>query len=60
MTLTEAIKISQYHHNHHHAYAADVIGQAERLGIEAMKRVLKARSYNYDLTKVLLPGETEE
>lgn len=29
------------------------------LGIEALKRVDKARHYKHDLTQVLLPGETE-
>lgn len=59
MTLDEAISILAREQKEHHSFRTDVIGQAELLGIEALKRLGEIRATTGLYTKKLLPGETE-
>lgn len=60
MKLNEAIEIVTKERADHHSLDTDVVGQAERLLIEAGKTVTKWREQHRDLGFLLLPGETEE
>lgn len=60
MTLNEAIKINEQERTDHHSLRTDVIGQAQQLGIEALKRVQDIRSEKVTMISILLPGETTE
>ena len=66
--IDEAIEVLKKERNDHHSYPTDIIGQAEGLGVEALKRV-KACRLEYgcplidpegDNPVLLLPGEERE
>lgn len=59
ITIDEAIKILEEERRDHHSLSTDIIGQAEGLGIEALKRFSVARKNNVDIHPTLLQGETE-
>ena len=60
MLIDDAIKILTRWMEVGDAEDSGTLNQAEKLCIEALKRVKKVRTYKYDLTLILLPGETEE
>lgn len=59
MTIDEAIKVLEEERSNHHSFSTDIIGQAEQLGIEALKRIQVGRARGVITQKYLLPGETE-
>lgn len=60
MTIDEAIKILEQERRDHHSFPTDIIGQAEGLGIEGLKRLKSNRGTIYTVSDELLLGETEE
>lgn len=60
MTLDEAIKILKSERDDHHSFRADIIGQAEQLGLEALSYINICRHNPNCYHISLLPGETEE
>lgn len=60
MTIDEAIKILEQEQHDHHSLNTDIIGQAERLGIEALKLTQKLRDRHILDVMHLLPGEANE
>lgn len=60
MTLDEAIKELEKYRRDHHSYPTDIMGKAEQLGIEALKRVKWHKDQHERGYYELLPGETEE
>ena len=60
ITLREAIEVLEKERKDHHSYPTDIIGQAEALGIEALKRVKNIRFYPKFRGEALLPGERVE
>ncbi|MCK4722497.1 MAG: hypothetical protein KAT75_04295 [Dehalococcoidia bacterium] len=59
MKLDEAIEILEKERHDHHSFPSDVIGQAEGLGIEALKRTIARRERLSWKFEPLLPGETD-
>ena len=60
MTLEEAKKLLEKYRREHHSYPTDIMGKAEQLGIEALKRVKWHKDQHERGYYELLPGETEE
>lgn len=60
MTLDEASEILAKERRDHHSFNTDIIGQAEQLGIEALKRIKEGRKYVQVRWNDKLPGETED
>ena len=60
MTIDKAIKISTIFTKSDKPILSTDLKDAIRLGIEAMKAHLKARTPPYPLIEAYLPGETEE
>ncbi len=60
MTLDESIKLLEKYRHDHHSYPTDIMGKAEQLGIEALKRIKDYRKRSSTFATPLLPGETEE
>lgn len=60
MNLEKAIEILEKERKDHHSFTTDVIGQAERLGIEALKRVRDYKKAHIAMHYTPMPGETEE
>jgi len=60
MTLDEGIKLLEKYRHDHHSYPTDIMGKAEQLGIEALKRIHSYRPVLEHQIVALLPGETEE
>ena len=60
MTLDEGIKLLEKYRHDHHSYPTDIMGKAEQLGIEALKRIKDYRKRSSTFATPLLPGETEE
>ncbi|GAI60623.1 unnamed protein product [marine sediment metagenome] len=60
MTLDEGIKLLEKYRHDHHSYPTDIMGKAEQLGIEALKRVKDWREGKVLNPDFKLPGETEE
>lgn len=60
MNLPEAIEILERDRKEHHSFPTDIIGKAEQLDSEAMKRELEHRQDVETTSPWLLPGETEE
>ncbi len=60
MTLDEGIKLLEKYRHDHHSYPTDIMGKAEQLGIEALKRIRHDREAMQAKHILLLPGETEE
>lgn len=60
ITINEAIKVLTKERNDHHSFPTDIIGKAEQLGIEALKRVKWHKDQHQVGYYELLPGETEE
>lgn len=59
MKLDEAIEILEKQRREHHSFSTDILGQAEALGIEALKfRQAEEKRTPY-LAYAPLPGETE-
>ncbi len=57
MTIDEAIKILEHHDDDFQVYTVTIFRyQAVKLGIEALKDILKSRKGTFS---ILLPGETE-
>jgi len=59
MTLDEAIKHLEKYRHDHHSYPTDMVGKAEQLGIEALKRLRHDREAMQAEHVLLLPGETD-
>ncbi len=60
MTIDKAIRIlERYYFHHRDVVVADLI-EAEKLSIEALKRVKEAREQHLVRNDSPLPGETEE
>ncbi len=59
MTLDEAIVNLEQERKAHHSFPTDVIGQAQALGAEALKREKQHRERFSSMGYRLLPGETE-
>lgn len=60
MKLEEAKEILIKDRTDHHSFPTDKIGQAEQLGIEALKEVEEFRVWLREFSPGPLPGETEE
>ncbi|MBA7581053.1 hypothetical protein ES708_22953 [subsurface metagenome] len=60
MTLDEGIKLLEKYRHDHHSYPTDIMGKAEQLGIEALKRVKDWREGKVLNPDFKLPGETWE
>ena len=60
MTIDEAIEILNKERKDHHSFPTDIIGQAQQLGIEALKREKGRRQPYASRYHWLLPGETIE
>ena len=60
MTIDEAIKRLQNELNHGFRCGYEDLDKAQRLGIEALKRLQEQRSRTIIDEDDLLPGETEE
>ncbi len=60
MTADEAIKHLEKYRHDHHSYPTDIMGKAEQLGIEALKRIGVGRRTGRFSWGDPLPGETEE
>lgn len=60
MTLDEGIKLLEKYRHDHHSYPTDIMGKAEQLGIEALKRVKDWREGKVLNPDFKLPCETEE
>ena len=60
MNLEKAIEILDKEYKDHHSFRTDIIGQAEQLGIEALKYVKAARKLGAHHAPVLLEGETKD
>jgi len=60
MTIDKAIEILTKEQHDHHSFPTDIIGQAELLGIEALKRVQLHRTAPDPISTILLPGETKD
>ena len=60
ITIDEAIEALGKERNDHHSYPTDIIGQAEGLGIQALKRVKFLQDPHHRPKEPLLPGQTEE
>lgn len=60
MKLDEAIETFTEDFNHPTAHFMPELQEAEKLGIEALKRFRYARKHHLLITPTLLPGETEE
>lgn len=59
MTIDEAIEVLEQERHDHHSLSTDTIGQAEQLGIEALKFARENRGEGAGHVPKLLPGETE-
>jgi len=60
MTIDEAIAVLDRHYILHYNVPPDDLLNAAELGIEALKRLRKNRSYLTPADWLLLPGETEK
>ena len=60
MTLDEAIEVLTKDQKDHHSFPTDIIGKAEKLGIEALTRVKLQRDPAGVITPRLLLSETED
>lgn len=60
MTIDEAIEILTNERKDHHSFPADIIGQAEQLGIEALEFRLRWEQQEGEDDFLLLPGETKD
>ena len=60
ITIDEAIKVLEQYRQEHHSYPTDIVGKAEQLGVEALKRIKDYRKRSSTFATPLLPGETEE
>lgn len=60
MKLEEAIKINTRHLDYPFEVNTASLEKAQKLGIEALKRIRAERKYLFALRHPLLPGETEE
>lgn len=60
MNIEGAIKVLEEERSDHHSFPTDIIGQAEQLGIEALKRVTYQRRDHLSRYSELLPSETED
>ncbi|MBA7592702.1 hypothetical protein ES708_34895 [subsurface metagenome] len=60
MNLDKAIEILENERKEHHSFSTDVIGQAQQLGIEALKRLKHYRVHMIGPNFKQLPGETKD
>lgn len=60
MTIDEAIKILENERKNHHSYSTDIIGQAEGLGIEALKFYWTMKTHPQVSLRFQLLGETKD
>jgi len=60
MTITEAIEIIEAACNHEERFHEEQLWDAQKLGIEALKRLYNGRAKGYAYFGHLMPGETEE
>jgi hypothetical protein len=60
ITIDEAIKILEQNICYWSLEHLGNVEEAEKLGIEALKRVKEARKKAYFTTRSLMPGETKE
>jgi len=58
--IDEAIKVLEKERKEHHSFSTDIIGKAEQLGIEALKRIVYLRKDMDCPHYMQLPGETDE
>ena len=58
--IDEAIEVLEKERNDHHSYPTDIIGKAEGLGVEALKRVKFLQDLHHRPKEPPLPGQTEE
>ena len=59
MDPQEAIAILTKERQEHHSFSTDIIGKAEQLGIEALKRHEARHTTTFAGMMQRLPGETE-
>jgi len=60
VTSEEAIKILTPDSEEHFEASVQKLEEAERLGVEALKRLQKCRKAGYKFYCQLMPGETKE
>jgi len=60
MKLSKAVEIKEIYYKSGRIPCHSDYGKADRLSIEAMKRLARIRRLGLSLTEPLLPGETEE
>lgn len=60
MKLDKAIEIKEKHLIGNYSYTFEELQEADRLSIEALKRLKECQAHHCTLSHIELPGETKE